>query len=171
MALNMPGSGGVSIYLPEDQPADQAWSGTFGSFLPCMMTEDGPARVTGVELAHPSEAEPVSAVVYVRTFDSSTDSPIASMRGEATDLDIGWTELREGVAGLEVGAGCVDAIGFDGELTDELLISVTADQRGAHVSDVTVSYITADGDEHAVQSGWDFYLCGSEVSEELCNPS
>ncbi|PJJ77927.1 hypothetical protein CLV28_1154 [Sediminihabitans luteus] len=168
MSLSMGNSGSISIRAPRNLPTTHEWSGTFGTFIPCMTTDDGPARVTGLEFADTTGPEPVSAVAYARTFDPATDTPIGSMRGKATDLDIGSTQLREGTEGLDVSATCSDDLGFEGPLTDEILISLTADERGAHVGDVTVTYLLADGSEHAVRTSWDFYLCGSEAPEELC---
>ncbi|MEU2200766.1 hypothetical protein [Isoptericola sp. NPDC019482] len=171
MSLHVPGSGSVSIRPPTDLSPDGTWSGTFGSFLPCLTTEDGPARLTGLRFADSAGPEPLEAVAYVRTFDSATGTPIASMRGAARDLDLGSSRLGEGVEGLEVGATCQDLLGFDGTTTDEILISLTADRRGARVGDMTVTYVMPDGVEHAVQVDWDLALCGSEVPDELCAPS
>lgn len=170
MSVSVPHSGSISLRRPKSLPPDEEWSGTFGNFVPCMTTKDGPARISGLEFADSSGPEPLSAVPYVRTFDSAIETPIGSMRGEARDLDIASIRLREGVEGLEVGAACHDLIGFDGKMTDEILISLTADRRGAHVGDVTVTYVTANGSEHAVRADWDFYLCGSEVPDEFCDP-
>lgn len=168
MSIGYPDSGTVSLDRPKDLPPGKEWSGTFGSFVPCLTTAGGPARITGIELGESSG--PAPAVAYVRTFDSATDTPVGSMLGDARDLDIGSSRLREGVVGLEVGTRCHDLIGFDGATTDEILISLTADERGAHVGDVTLAYVTADGGRHAVRAAWDLTLCGTEVPERFGCP-
>ncbi|MFC8597637.1 hypothetical protein [Isoptericola sp. NPDC057191] len=164
------GSGTISLRPPNDLRPGERWSGTFGSILPCEAQDVGPLRITGLTFGDRSGPRPVSAVAYVRTFDSSTDTPIGSMLGDARDpqVDMGSLRLHEGVEGHEVDVGCSDLLGYDGRPTDEILVSLTADARGAHVGGLTLTYVTQDGDEHAVQADWDLYLCGSQVPEERC---
>lgn len=170
LSLSYTGSGAISINKPSETFEGEAWSGTFGSFLPCVAQGDGPIEITGMEWSSEPGPEPTSVAVYVRTFDGDTDSPIGSMRGTPEEPtrkgDFAALRTREGVDGLVVDVPCHDELGFDGVAT-EILVSMTVGDRGGHIHDITFTYETADGAERAVRNGWDFYLCGSEVPEDL----
>jgi hypothetical protein len=171
--LAVGGGGTVSLDRPEDLLPGHAWSGTHGSFLPCVAQGGGPIEITTVEWSSEPGLEPVSVVAVVRTFDSTTDMPIGSASGTATDWErdsIGSLRVRDGVEGYVVEIPCHDDLGIDGAATDEIVFILTADERGGHIGDVTFRYLTPDGSEHAVVTDSDFYLCGSAVPDEYDCP-
>lgn len=126
--------------------------------------------IDGVDWVSDEGLDPISVRVYLRTFDNSESDPIASMRGTPQDNNYkDWSgTVQEDVVGFKVEQSCKHATSGSGQ-TDEMLVTVTANERGAHVGDFTVRYTTPDGREYAVVSDWDMHICGSDAPRALCD--
>jgi hypothetical protein len=171
LSMSYPGSGLSGTYAPEDG-GSELWSGMFGSFLPCVVGGAVPIEITGVHWESEESTKSHSVKTYVRSFDSKVDTPIGSALGtperpDQNDL-FDSVDLRDGVDGLKVTESCVK----DGEMRpeanmNEVLFVVTAGSSGAKLEHISLTYTTPDGREYEVVNDWKFYLCGSEISEEL----
>jgi hypothetical protein len=171
--MSYPESGLSGIYAPEGSGEDgSSWSGMFGSFLPCVVSGASPLEITGVHWTSEESAGPRSVETYVRSFDSRVDMPIGTALGTPQQPDqsdlFDSVELREGVEGLEVFEPCVKdgETRRDGE-TDEILFVVTSGPSGAKLEHISFTYSTPDGQDYELVNNWKFYLCGSEIPEEL----
>jgi hypothetical protein len=146
------------------------WTTTFGQFLPCVAHGPSPLVINGTDWVSDEGLDPLSVRVFVRTFDDSESDPIGSMIGTPLDddnSDLLSGSLHEGVEGFEVKRSCADGPGKGHR--DEILVTVKADDGGAHVGDFTVRYTTPDGRKYAVVSDWTMQICGTEAPKDDCD--
>jgi hypothetical protein len=172
LSMSYPDSGLSGIYIPRDVDQGDLWTGMFGSFLPCVAQGEGPIEITGVRWEDEAATEPVSVETYVRTFDTTVDMPIGTALGTPESPSQGGrfdnSDLRKGVEGLEVTQPCPK----DGEsradgVLDEVLFVVTSGPSGAKLESISFTYTAPGGKQYEVVNDWKFYLCGSEIPDEL----
>ncbi len=164
-----PGSGLSGLAHPEDAKEGDAWSGMFGSFMPCVAHGDGPIEITDVDWSSTPNLEPLSVDVYVRTFVVGDENAIGQLYGTPEHPSRrSTTPFNEKFTGMTVDKPCSE----EGDpppsgAIDEIVFSVMGKSSGAHLTGIRFTYTTPDEKEHVVENDWDFYLCGPAVPEEI----
>ena len=150
------------------------WSATAGSFLLCSATPD--ITIAAVEPGNASDAAAFTATVRQFTIaDTADGTPV--LGGYGTPPVIGGQDGSDqshltgtlvAAAGhtLEVPA-CEATAGTPGTDAVELLLTVRADEQGAKLDGVDVSY-EADGRQHLLHIPVTMVLCGSEHRDRDC---
>jgi hypothetical protein len=150
------------------------WSATAGSFLLCSATPD--ITIAAVEPANASDVAAFTATVRQFTIaDTADGTPV--LGGYGTPPVIGGqdgsdqshlTGTLAAAAGhtLEVPA-CEATAGTPGTDAVELLLTVRADEQGAKLDGVDVSY-EAGGRQHLLHIPVTMVLCGSEHRDRDC---
>jgi hypothetical protein len=165
------GGGGQALYAPGDprredgsDSSEVPWQASFGSVL-CLDTPDV-ATITLEEVrVDTSAAPPVNAEWYTRRFNTLDSPMIGSDSGSAVG-PTPWPGAISDVAHTDIVQSCDQVRDApDVELT-ELVLVVTADQRGAHIDGAMVDY-TADGRPYTLEITWSWILCGEMTTDEL----
>lgn len=167
LSLIQGASGSVTLLPPEGRAEGEIWAGTFGTFLPCVTGDKGPAEITEIEWTSDTALEPESVETFVHSFDRATSSPFISMLGtplDPQDEDFAG-EVRPNAVGFVATASCDDIPGSDGQM-DEVMVALSAGDAGGHIGDLRFHY-EAGGDSYILEIGWDYYLCGSAVPDEF----
>ena len=164
-----PGSGVIGIAMPEGLADGHNWNGMFGSFMPCVAQGDGPIEIADVSWSSSAGLEPVSVDVGVRTFTVGELNAIGSAYGTLEDPSLrGYEPIDDKFTAMTVTRRCrVEGDPPISGSIDEIVFGVTGTSDGAHLRDIRFTYLTPDGREHVVTNGWDFYLCGPAVPEDV----
>ncbi|MCW2842503.1 MAG: hypothetical protein JWN22_419 [Nocardioides sp.] len=166
---------GVIFPAPQGSGLDHGtWSATAGSFLLCSPTPD--ITLTAVEPAN--DIDGAAFIAMVRQFTiayAANDTPV--LGGYGTPPVIGGqdgsdqshlTGTLDAAAGHTIAVpACAATDGTPGTDATELLFTVRADEQGAEVDGVDVSY-EADGRQHLLHIPVTMMLCGSKHHDRDC---
>ncbi|KAB2331556.1 hypothetical protein F7731_18415 [Cytobacillus depressus] len=142
------------------------WSGSFGSFLPCIQTDEKKIEITNVTYQADKDAPPLNVKILKRIVTNGDvqdgSLPLAGAKGIPPNLIDSAPlegEINEEISGTLVTKLCSN---WDQKNFTEFLFVIESEETGMHLENVQFEYLV-DDEPYLLEVPWEIVFCGTST--------
>jgi hypothetical protein len=156
------GGGGLSMKFDKNPP----WSGSFGTFLPCIQTGEEKVEITNVTYEADKDASPLDVKILKRVVTNGDEQdgslPLGGAKGVPPNLADAAPlkgEISEEIIGTMVTQSCSN---WDQKNFTEFLFVIESEETGMHLKKVQFEYLV-DDESYLLEVPWEIVYCGTST--------